>query len=471
MANSISKVVSIDTETTHFKPAWGNVNQAAIQPLDLNLDPLGPASAINARPDIFTIPTPGALITQRRSWPSIFAGGVSQLTQAKWLADIVATNNKTGPTLYLAQNGHAFDWPHVVNSFYRAPMPLYPFQTNGNVVGDTLTLFRMAHLVEPGAIAIPAGQRNALSFSQLPLAMANGLLPVNVHSAAGDVATLAELLRIVKQKAPLSLGLFLERADRAFVSRLLDDAEDFVFYIRGNNSRGLDLRRVVPIGTNPVNRNEILCVDLRTVDIEMLPALSSNDLAEAIRQQPGMIERIRINRVPPVLSPDTEAGRRAHATVCWPDDLYIAKVIRRDRDFRHRFIAASVAAAPAWPVREWVEEQAYGKFVNPRDAELLAAINATGDPAHKRRLAELLQDPRMREMIMRRFFDEVPDALTAAELTAWREWRHQRLYTTADVPWPTVPGGLREIEELLPNADPEQAAILVDYRNILNSGI
>jgi exodeoxyribonuclease-1 len=86
----------------------------------------------------------------------------------------------------------------------------------------------------------------------------------------------------------------------------------------------------------------------------------------------------------------------------------------------------------------------------------------------RREIAERLSDKRLREHARRLLYMEAPETLSDGARATMDAWMSDRLLTEeATVPWNTIPIALRDITEMLADANDHEAALLNDFLEFL----
>lgn len=83
-------------------------------------------------------------------------------------------------------------------------------------------------------------------------------------------------------------------------------------------------------------------------------------------------------------------------------------------------------------------------------------------------LIDQIADARVKEFAQRLIYFERPDFLPAAKVAELDAWRAARMASDDDsVPWMTIGKALREADDLLQNATPDEAVLLCEVKDFL----
>ncbi|HEY1430280.1 MAG TPA: hypothetical protein VGF39_01395, partial [Stellaceae bacterium] len=355
--------------------------------------------------------------------------------------------------IWIGHNSLRFDEEMVRHSLYGALRRPYATQSNGNMRLDLLGVAHFLHAVEPEAIAVPRTESGRLTFSLGPLMEANGLPPnPAAHDALADSRATADMLRFIVARAPAAWRWLLELLDKRAIVRLLETSE-FVLVVDRTRARA-----VAPIGRNPGYSNEWLGLDL-SEDPAPLFGLPPEELGGHRR-----LRRLRINRMPLLVSPDHAVAARLVADL--PAEVWSwARTVRADSE---RLATAATAQRAEYPSSPYVEDRLYegGFFPLDADAGAIAEFHRA-DPADKPAFLGAMRDRRARQLGRRILYNECPEVLSAECLAKMDQGRLARMHT-ADAPWTTVPKALAAIDQLMPAASPPIARMLEEYGRYLD---
>ncbi|MDF3035320.1 MAG: exonuclease family protein [Paucimonas sp.] len=337
---------------------------------------------------------------------------------------------------------------------------------------DLLDVVRTAYALRPEGIEWPRNAEGRASFRLEDLSAANGLQHEAAHDALSDVRATVALARLIRSRQPrlFDFCLSLRKKDRVMDEIGLPRQRPLL-HISGMFAPEQGCLAIVwPLGTHPVNRNEVIVWDLaydpselRTLDadtIRLRMFTRSEELPEGISRLP--IKTIHLNKSPIVIrNLDTLPAATAER---WGIDMELA--------LRNADIAAScglnetlvdiwreVFRRPAETDVD-VDEDLYGGFISQNDRRRLDRLKNLGADALTG-LHPTFDDARLGELFFRYRARNFPDSLDADEQRAWHEHCCNRLVKGA--------GGSRTfaslgqgISGLMKDAHPPARAILED---------
>lgn len=156
--------------------------------------------------------------------------------------------------------------------FYRNFIDPYAREwQNGNSRWDILDLVRMTYALRPEGINWPdrEGEEGIPSFRLEHLTAANNIEQVGAHDALVDVKATIDIARLIKEKQPRLYDYFFNLRNKNNVSPMLNTTIELaqrntVLHVSGMfpATQGC-ISPIVPLITHPVNKNEVICYDLR----------------------------------------------------------------------------------------------------------------------------------------------------------------------------------------------------------------
>jgi exodeoxyribonuclease-1 len=455
---SPKSLIVIDLETTGLEPRYDQPVQFAAIRLDSNLVEMENVNWL-ARPQNHVIPAPAALATHGRGIDQILSFAVSHYGLMGLIEELAT---RWAPAVWLGFNSLRFDDEFVRHGLYAALRQPYAMQYHGNRRADIMRASQLASVLDPGGIEVPRNGGKATFKLQL-LAPANGFSEHDAHDALGDARAAAHMLRIIAANAPSTWALLSSLASKHAVVELLQSNE---FVIVVEHFGTAVARPVVPICPNPEYPTEWLAIDV-TSDPAVLLGLSSDDLAAVFTQQRRRLCRLRTNAMPLVVPATCPGAVRLLAANIAPGVPARAQLLHADRGFGERLIRAAALGRREYPKAVNVEDKLYdgGFFPLRADQDLMHQFHAA-DPEDKLAVLNAMQDDRARQLGVRVMYNEWPDALRADERAAMDRDRLARL-SASEGPWTSIRKALAGIDKLLPNASPETARILEDYRRYL----
>lgn len=487
--------IIFDLETTGLSPAWDQILQFGALRCDTETLQFGNPedSIVNLRgrlkPEV--VPSPAALLTTR-VWPHMLtAAPLSHDELMRKVSDVLAD---AAPAVYVGHNAVRFDSPHLRHNLFSALLPPYTLHTQGSRLVDTLLLAHLLHALAPGAMHWPRKADGKLSFRLADLCAANSISldPDEAHDALADVTATLELYALMRKRAPDVFALGHALADKHFVSDMALENE-LLAIIRVSGSGAT----VTPVATlmaiheplsgwpqrnealrMPGNPNALVALDLR-IDPATYLDLDAGELRTLIAGKSSPVKVIRTNAMPLVIpmdptdpaAPDAIKSVRidgidGDAAVVEAELLRRAAEVRTNPAFVERLRLVLRQLEAERPVSMYVEEQLYaGGFATDRDfVECRRFLELQPEKRHLWR--DRIRDERLQAHALRLIHATAPDTLEPEQRRLLDGWLRNRLTTTDDVPWMTIPRALSETDSLrqslLDHADAEACTVLPD---------
>lgn len=312
---------------------------------------------------------------------------------------------------------------------------------NGCSRWDLIDTVRLVYALRPDGIEWPRREDGAPSFRLEDLAAANKLVQTRAHDALSDVETTIALARLIRDRKPRLWEWVQQHRDKHSVRALLDPARpEIVLHVsqRFPAASGC-ISPILPLAPHPVNKNAVLCVDLRRPvdDLLQLPPeeladrlfTPAEDLPEGVERLP--VKAVHLNRCPvlaPVSTLDAAAAQRLSLDMAECDTRARALVAAQGD------VAAKLAALFAAEEREPAsdaEQGLYDGFVSDEDRRICDRVRRADADA----LAALdtpFRDERLNEMLFRYRARHAPASLNEDEVQEWRRWCGNRLAFAPD---------------------------------------
>jgi exodeoxyribonuclease-1 len=438
-----------DYETFGAVPRRDRPAQFAAIRTDADLNEIGDPIMLYCQPAPDFLPDPQSCLITGITPRQCLEWGVPEY---KFAAAIEAAFSQPG-TIGVGYNTIRFDDEVTRHLFWRNLIDPYAREWQNNCGRwDLLDVVRMTYALRPEGIEWPLREDGKPSFKLEHLAKANDLMHEAAHDALSDVRATIALARLIRDKQPklFAFGLELRKKDKAAseMGLHLDRADRAPFlHVSGMfpAERGC-IGLVVPLGTHPTNKNEILVWDCRhdpselfTLDVDtirMRMFTRNADMPEGVTRLP--VKSVHLNKSPMLVGNlktlsaaqaarwelDLEAGKaNAALAAAGPDMTAIwAEVYKRP------------AAEPVD-----VDEDLYGGFVGNNDRRKLEQLR--GDtPEQLAKARPTFDDERLEEILFRYRARNFPETLGDGERRQWERHRAARLYDGA--------GGARSIEQL-----------------------
>lgn len=426
-----------DYETFGTSPAVDKPVQFAGLRTDLDLNPIGDALVIYAKPPRDYLPQPGACLVTGITPQLADERGVCE---AEFMAAVHAEFSAPG-TCGVGYNSLRFDDEVTRYGLYRNLYDPYAREyKNGCSRWDLIDVVRTAYALRPDGIEWPLREDGVPSFRLEDLTKANGIDHGQAHDALADVEATIALGRLVRDRQPRLYQYLFEHRSKRAVRDLVDlNNPRPLLHVSGMfGAARANLGLILPLLWHPENSNELLCFDLN-YDPSPLFELPADELRELLytraedlpegRERPGL-KSIHINKCPVVLP-----AKMADAAVAERAGLD-GERCRRHLALLRNYRAGSgdllektlrhVAQRGSFSGGDDPETQLYGAFIPDTDRQILDALRElpAAELAHA---SAPFQDQRLEEILFRYRARNFPDTLTIEERERWDTQRFQRI--------------------------------------------
>jgi exodeoxyribonuclease-1 len=450
--------VFYDTETTGTDSAFDQILQFAAIHTDHELRELDHFE-IRCRLSPHIVPSPGAMRVTKLSAARLF--DPSLRSHYEMACQIRAKLLAWSPALFIGYNSLQFDEHLLRQAFYKSLHPPYLTNTNGNSRSDALRMVQAASLFAPNALTFPVGEDGQFIFKLDQVAPLNGFAHNHAHDALADVEATIFLCRTIIERAPELWSAFMRFSQKAAVadhisSEPIFSLSDFYF---GNPYSWL----VSTIGSNAENNSEFYVYNL-SIDPETLIDLPDEDLLYRLSASPKPVRKLRSNACP-IIMPTEDAPDIAPGLQLGNEELTRRAEFLRDRDeFRTRLIRAFQSTKEEPIASPHIERQLYDAFFPKEDEILMERFHAVRWD-ERQAIVAAFKDRRLRRIGQRLIFLERPDLLLNMERTQYDRAIAARIgKDDPEASWLTLPRALADIDDLLAEADPIEAAFLQEHR-------
>ncbi|MBI1196138.1 MAG: exodeoxyribonuclease I, partial [Gammaproteobacteria bacterium] len=269
-----------DYETSGADPRHDRPMQFAGQRTDLDLNPIGDPFVLYCRPAADCLPHPEACLLTGITPQAALDKGVNE---SEFISRVHDELSRPG-TCGVGYNTLRFDDEITRHTLYRNFFDPYAREwQNGNSRWDIIDMVRMCHALRPEGLLWPRRDDGAPSFRLGDLASANGLLHESAHDALSDVHATIALARLVRARQPKLYDWLFNLRDKRRVRALLDiEAHTPLVHASGRiSSIHASTSLIAPLAEHPVNKNAVLCYDLR-FDPEPFFGLDEATLSERL---------------------------------------------------------------------------------------------------------------------------------------------------------------------------------------------
>lgn len=450
--------VFYDTETTGTDASFDQILQFAAVRTDADLNELD-RFEIRCRLLPHIVPSPAAMCVTKLPAAQLFDPALPSYYEMA--CEIRKTLLAWSPALFIGYNSLIFDEHLLRQTFYKTLHPPYLTNTDRNSRSDALRIVQAASLFAPNALKFPIGLVGETIFRLDQVAPLNGFVHDRAHDALADVEATIFLCRALVERAPDLWSSFMRFSQKAAVvdhisSEPIFCLSDFYF---GEPYSWL----VTVIGYDVENKSEFYVYNLQ-IEPETLVGLSDDELVARLAISPKPVRRLRAN-ASPIIMPTDEAPSIASAAQLGSEELSRrADLLRGDTDFRSRLVAAFQATKEEQPPSPHIERQLYDGFFPKQDEPLIARFHLV--PWEERlEIVNAFTDRRLKKIGQRLIYLERPDLLPARARADYDRAIVARIgRPDAGSPWLTLHGALREIDELMAEANADEMVFLQTHR-------
>ena len=259
-----------DYETWGVDPRRDRATQFAGIRTNLDLEVVGEPVMFYCKPSTDFLPHPDAVRVTGIAPQLANKEGVNEAEFFGRINEIFSTPNTCGA----GYNSIRFDDEVTRFGFYRNFIDPYAREwQNGNNRWDILDLVRMTHALRPDGINWPTRIDDqgieVASFRLEHLTEANNIEQVGAHDALIDVKATIDIAKLIKEKQPRLYDFFFNLRIKSNVAPFLNTNIELaqrktMLHVSGMfpAAQGC-ISPILPLMVHPVNKNEVICYDLR----------------------------------------------------------------------------------------------------------------------------------------------------------------------------------------------------------------
>ena len=481
----MNTLLAFDYATTGSDPIRDRPVEFACVRLDANLNIIGNATTMNCRPLPDHLPDPGACL---------FSGVTPQFCEQVGLPEMRFVNEVqrqlgSPGTISFGYNSIAFDDEVTRFMFWRNLIDPYAHEwKNGCGRWDLIELVRATYVLRPEILEWPRDNTGNVTVGLESLATANQLLHESAHDTLSNVYATIELARLIRDRQPQLYEHMFSMRDKARALEEMSTPHSPFVYISADATATAAVRLMLPIGSHPTNRNEVIAWDLSKDPRQRLDLDAENirlRLFTPHDQRPENFDpmplyAIAANKSPAVFMDPRVLSRERAADLGIDMDAAIANVpitlaVLETLDLP-RLLQVVYARDP---IECDAEDALYEGFIGYHDRRALDELKAM-DPSELAAIKPVFSDSRIDELFLRFKARHYPSLLSQRELDKWEEHRYRKLITgyagsrTVAMVRSSVVEWQRTFSESLEPVDPAKFAMLDDvlaYANDLAAEI
>lgn len=432
--------VFYDTETTGIDVSFDQVVQFSAILTDENFQEVDRLD-IKCRVLPWIIPSPKALLVTNTtpsmlcdaSRPSFFEMmGIIQAKLASW-----------SPATFIGYNSIRFDETFVHRALWQSLYEPYLTVTNGNSRSDLLPILRAVAHFSPDIFYWPRNEAGKIVFRLDQVAPLNGFDHSNAHDALADVEATIFLARQLAEAAPAFWASAMMRSSKSGVSSVLAaETPVLVFeHIAGQPSAWFGQQ----IDSKNLSSRDAIIARLG-FDWSSVFSKDSEEALAIIRDTPGIIRNLRLNKAPVIFSTEeaellfslkpSSAELEQSITLRSRPDLWAkARIETRDDAFKE--------------LGGELEQRIYEGFPSRSDQNLMTAFQLSS-AIGRVEISDKFEDQRFRLLAKRIVFVATPELLNGREAERIEEGISIRRNGIAGkkVPWRTIGDAEDELRPL-----------------------
>lgn len=427
-----------DYETWGVDPRRDRAAQFAGIRTSLDLEVIGEPVMIYCKPTHDFLPHPDAVRVTGIAPQLAYNEGYKESEFFTRINEIFSVPGTCGA----GYNSIRFDDEVSRFGFYRNFIDPYAREwQSGNSRWDILDLVRMTYALRPDGINWPdrEGEEGIPSFRLEHLTAANNIEQLGAHDALVDVKATIDIARLIKEKQPRLYNYFFNLRIKTNVEPMLSthiplQQRKTMLHISGMfpATQGC-ISPIVPLLTHPVNKNEIICYDLRH-DPSALLSMSVNEIIDNLYKPRAerddnhshiALKGVHINKSPAVSPVNTltpELAERWH--IDWKQiDTNKQKLIA-DATIIQRL--TEMYSRPREHQQVDADSALYAGFINNEDRKLCNQI-LTSSPDKLSTWTPEFQSTRLQTLYFRYRARNWPETLNPQEQQKWKQFCQARL--------------------------------------------
>ena len=397
------------------------------------------------------VPAPQALLVNKISIDQLKSGEISHYNLIEKLKKKI---EEWSPACFVGFNSISFDENVLRQGLFQSFNYPYLTTSKDNRRMDVLKLARAVSAFAPNSIVIPLGEDNKQSFKLVNLSKVNQIEHTNAHDAIADVMATLEIAKKIKKNAS-------EVWDSLLLYKKGDDIgkkffnEDFVCY------QDLVFGKLYNFAASFVcfhptyGKSWLAAFDLKH-DPRPLLDLGFSEMKQALFSSPTKIRQVSLNKMPIVLSKDYFSTLDDYKDIGLEEISERAKLIKENQEFCNKVFEILADKAKEKKETFSQDETDYQpeQFIHKSSIEMkqedkpLFYQFQKGNWEEKAKIYNNFQDPVLKHFARLLIFEEVPETLSKEELISVKKEIAEKLLTTENKPYITIPDAMKKIDDL-----------------------
>ena len=268
-----------DLETSGLKSSWDRIIQFAGQRTDANLNPIGNPVNLLIKLPPQVLPDPVATLVTKLTPAKYQSEGIRE-----WEAINQIWQELSRPgTCVLGFNSIAFDDEFIRYAFYRNFLPVYEREHKaGNSRFDLMRVVHTIGAFRPECLEWEIDQeRGGRKYSLASIAKANGIDASQAHDAMADVDMSIAIAKKVKERESKLWSYLLKHRTKNEVQKVIQGDSKHLLHVANYFGKERCYTTAVRVlATNPVQKNQILLVDLSS-DLDLVVNGTPKEIVDA----------------------------------------------------------------------------------------------------------------------------------------------------------------------------------------------
>tara|TARA_B100001123_G_scaffold429608_1_gene548370 strand:- start:147 stop:1571 length:1425 start_codon:yes stop_codon:yes gene_type:complete len=412
-----------------------------------------------------TIPAPEALLINKISIDQLKSGDISHYSLIQQLKKKF---EEWSPACFVGFNSIGFDEDVLRQGLFQSLDYPYLTTSKDNRRMDVLKLARAVSAFAPNSIVVPLGENNKQNFKLGNLTKVNQIDHSNAHDAIADVNATLELAKKIKNNAPEVWDALLNYKKGDDIGRKFF-SEDFVCYQDLVFGKLYNFAATFVCFHPVYGKSWLAAFDLKH-DPRPLLSLGFTEMKQALFSSPVKIRQVSLNKMPVVLPKDYFSSLDDYKEVGLEEISERAKLVKENQEFCNKVFEILAEKAKEKKEVSSQDEQDYfpENFIHQSSIQMSKEDKTTlykfqsGNWDEKAKTYFDFQDNVLKHFSRLLIYEENPDSLTQKELSEAEKGIAEKLLTTDQKPWITIPDAMKKIDDLRANEDSDKK-FLNDY--------
>lgn len=418
-----------DLETFGRNPGWDKVAQFAGIRTNRDFEIIGKPLVLYCKITPDYIPDPVACYITGITPQETIEKGVSEY---EFIKTIDREFSQPG-TCVVGYNSIKFDDEFIRNLYYRNFKDPYLREwSRGNTRWDILNLVRGVHDFRPEGLKWLKSPEGKPSFKLEELTKENGIIHDNAHDALSDVEATISIAKKIYEQQPKFFSFFYSLRKKDGVKKYIDIHGRKPFYNTSamfTSEKGCTTM-LCPLAVDPVNKNSIICYDLRYNPVDLIN-LSAEEVKRRVFTSeadlgPGEsrihLKCVHINKSPMIAPLGTLSEERSIELGIDNEICFTNLELIKEQSLLTQKVIEVFTSRDSENLIKDPDLQIYsGGFFHDEDKAKFAIIHNT----RKEDLMSMnlsFKDSRISEMLWRFICRNFPDILSKKELDKWKSF-------------------------------------------------